>query len=92
MLLSLINKIIEPRYHQVLSNYFLMGLDTFPAADREKLLSTDPGSLENKREEITEMLNMAVVQQRNLRLGNETRLPRAITLAKELIVDLKEEY
>jgi uncharacterized protein YejL (UPF0352 family) len=92
MLLNLINKIIEPGYHQVLSNYFLMTLDTISTATREQLFSDDAGSLENKREEIMEMLNMVVVQQRNLRLGNESRLPMAIALAKELIVDLKTEY
>jgi hypothetical protein len=92
MLLSLINKIIEPGYHQVLSNYFLMTLDTISTATRENLFSADPGSLENKREEIKEMLNMVVVQQRNLRLGNEGRLPKTIALANELIIDLQKEY
>jgi hypothetical protein len=92
MLLGLINKIIEPRYHQVLSNYYLMTLDTLPAATMENLFSADAGSLENKREDLKEMLNMVVVQQRNLRFGNEGRLPRTITLAKELISDLKKEY
>jgi hypothetical protein len=92
MLLGLINKIIEPRYHQVLSNYYLMTLDTIPTTTREILFSADPGSLENNRKEIKEMLNMVVVQQRNLRFGNEGRLPRTIALAKELIIDLKKEY
>jgi hypothetical protein len=92
ILLSLINKIIEPRYHRALSNYFLMTLDTIQTGTREKVFSANSGSLENKRMEINEMLNMVVVQQRNLRLGNEGRLPRIIALAKELIIDLEKEY
>jgi len=45
----------------------------------------------NKRTEIRELLNMTVVQQRNLRY-NENRLQRAKLLANELINDLKKEY
>jgi hypothetical protein len=47
--------------------------------------------MENHREQISEMLNMLVVQQRNIRF-NDARLQRAKDLALELISDLKKEY
>jgi len=47
--------------------------------------------MEIHREEISEMLNMLVVQQRNIRF-NDTRLQRANDLALELISDLEKEY
>jgi hypothetical protein len=47
---------------------------------------------ENKRKGICEMLNMTVVQQRNLWYGIYTRYPGAEDLAIEWIKDLKKEY
>ncbi len=47
--------------------------------------------MQSKKGEIREMLNMVVVQQRNLRL-NDTRFQRAKELANELISELKKEY
>jgi len=38
------------------------------------------------------MLNMAIVQQRNLRFSIDTRLVPAKELANELISELKKEY
>jgi hypothetical protein len=58
----------------------------------ENIFSAKIESLENKRGEIRTMLNMTVVQQRNLRLGINSRWPRAQALAIELISDLKKEY
>jgi hypothetical protein len=58
---------------------------------KEGYFGVETASLENKRVEIRELLNMAIVQQRNLRF-NETRLLRAKDLATELIADLKKEY
>ena len=57
----------------------------------ESIFPANPESLEGKRSEIREMLNMAVVQQRNLRF-NESRLLQSKNLAIELISDLKNEY
>ncbi|MDZ4809183.1 MAG: hypothetical protein SGI96_13085 [Bacteroidota bacterium] len=47
--------------------------------------------MENKRDTITKMLNIVVVQQRNLRF-NDGRLQQAWELANELINELKREY
>jgi hypothetical protein len=58
---------------------------------KEKFFSANVGSLADKKNPITEMLNMIVVQQRNFRIGDE-RFRRADELATELINDLKEEY
>ncbi len=92
MLLKLINEIIEPEYHHDLSKYMLLSLDTMSKETRENCFSAKTEPLENKRGEIREMLNMIVVQQRNLRFGNDGRLRRAEELAIELISDLKKEY
>jgi hypothetical protein len=46
---------------------------------------------ENKRMEIRELLNMAIVQQRNLQF-NDLRLQQAKELAIKLMSELKEEY
>lgn len=48
-------------------------------------------SLENKRVEIRELLNMAIVQQRNLQF-NDLRLQQAKELAIKLMSELEEEY
>jgi hypothetical protein len=47
--------------------------------------------LEGKRNEITELLNMAVVQQRNLLFGSG-RLKKANDLARELIKEFTQAY
>ncbi len=91
-LLNSINEIIEPAYHQVVSKHFLWSLDTMTIETMENIFSAKIESLENKRGEIRTMLNMTVVQQRNLRLGINSRWPRAQALAIELISDLKKEY
>ena len=92
MLLNPINKIIEPGLHHELSSYFIWTIDTLSTATRERFYSKDVPSLENKREVIRELLNMVVVQQRNLLQNSRDRLPKAIAIAKELIADLKKEY
>lgn len=92
MLLPLINSVIEPEIHYRLSKHMLSSLDTMSIETREHFFSYTTGSLENKRDKISEMLNMVIVQQRNLRLQLNTRLPKAQLLATELISDLKKEY
>jgi hypothetical protein len=92
ILLPLINEIIEPSYHYEVSKHFIWELDTMSKAARENIFLANTGSLENKREKIKEMLNMIIVQQRNLRLNINDRWCRAEVLAVELISDLKKEY
>ena len=92
MLLELINKIIDPAFHHDLSKYRLLSLDTMSKETTENIFSVETGTLENKKEEIKEMMNMVVVQQRNLRYGIDTRYILAKELAIELIGDLKKEY
>ena len=84
MLLQLINEVIDPQFHHDLSKYQLLLLDTLSVRTKEGYFAVETASLENKRVEIREMVNMAVVQQRNLRF-NETRLLHAKELASELI-------
>ena len=69
----------------------LLALDTMSAETKERFFSATVGSLENKRNQIRQMLNMTIVQQRNFRLNN-SRLQRTKELANELISDLKKEY
>ena len=92
ILLTLINEIIEPGLHHDLSKYFLISLDTMSKKTMENCFFINTASLENKRKEISEMLNMIVVQQRNLRFGNDGPLLRAEELAIKLMSDLKKEY
>jgi len=92
MLLNQINVIIEPIYHHELSKYFLWTLDTMSRKTIEGLFPNNPESLENKRSEIKEMLNMIVVQQRNLQRDIDVKWKQAEELAVELINDLKKEY
>ena len=92
LLLSQINVIIDPAYHHELSKYFLWSLDTMSKKTMETLYATNSGSLENKRNEIREMLNMTIVQQRNLRRDIDVTWNQAEELAIELINDLKKEY
>ncbi len=92
MLLKLINEIIDPAYHHELSKYRLMSLDTMSDNTKEQYFSAKVEIPEFKKETIREMLNMAIVQQRNLRFNIDIRLIPAMELANELISDLKKEY
>jgi hypothetical protein len=92
LLLNYINEIIEPGYHQKLSKYFLADLDTLSVKTMESLYPDNPESLENQRKEIKGMLNMIVVQQRNLQREITLSWKEAEELAIELIADLKKEF
>ena len=91
MLLGLINKIIDPQLHRDLSKYQLLELDTMTKETKESFFKVPIASLENKSLEIQDLMNMSIVQQRNLRF-NDTRLLQAKNLATELISELKKEY
>ena len=91
MLLSQINEIIDPEVHQDLSKHMIWELDTISNKTKERYFSAETGSLENKRSEIKMLLNMVIVQQRNLRY-NDPKLLKTKKLAGELISDLKKEY
>lgn len=91
MLLKLINEIMDPQLHHDLSKYQLLNLDTMSMATRESYFTIETASMENKKIAITELLNMAIVQQRNLQFNN-LRLQQAKELAVELINDLNQEY
>ena len=91
MLLNQINVIIDPVHHHELSKHFLWELDTISVKTLESLYANTE-SLENKRTEIKGLLNMIVVQQRNLRRNIEDPWKRAEELAVELINDLKKQY
>ena len=91
MLLSQINQIIDPGIHHNLSKHVLVEIDTMSKATTEKYFSAEIGSLETKRNEIRELLNMAAVQQRNISLNN-IHLQRTKELANELISEFKKEY
>ena len=92
LLVNQINQIIEPVYHRELSRYFLSSYDTISSETIENLLLTNRESLETKRNEIREFLNMVVVQQRNLRREVMIDWPEAEQMANALINDLKKEY
>lgn len=92
LMLNHINKIIPPEYHHDLSAFYLPALDSMSREQMESLYPATPFSLENKRDEIQEMLNMIVVQQRNLRRDITISWRQAEELAIELINDLKKEY
>jgi len=92
LMLKQINGVIDPLYHQELSKYFLVSLDTMSRKTMEQLSFRNIESLENKRADIKELLNMVVVQQRNFQRNIDVTLKRAEELAIELISDLKEEY
>jgi hypothetical protein len=92
ILLTLINEVIDPAYHHELSKHFIWQLDTMSNATKENIFPAKTGSLENKREKIKEMLNMIVVQQRNLRRNGNEPWRNAGILAIELINDLQKEY
>jgi hypothetical protein len=92
MLLQLINEIMDPAVHHDLSKYRLMQLDTMSQTTINNYFFATLEPLENKRDAIKEMLNMVIVQQRNLRYNIDTRLFPAKQLADELISELKKEY
>ncbi len=92
LLVNHINQIIEPAYHRELSRYFLFSYDTISRETIENLYPANPESLENKRSEIRALLNMVVVQQRNLRNEIMSDWPQAEEMANELINDFKKEY
>jgi hypothetical protein len=92
MLLNQINAIMDPVYHQKLSHYYLYEFDKLSAATIESLYPANPESLENKRNEIRELLNMIVVQQRNLQRNIDVTWKQAEEMAVELISELKKEY
>lgn len=92
MLINAINEIMDPSYHQALSKYFLIDLDTMSVKTMESLYPSHLESLEIKRDEIRSMLNMVVVQQRNLRKDVEISWQQAEIMANELIGDLKLEF
>ena len=92
LLVNHINQIIEPVYHQKLSRYFLFSYDSISRETIEGLYPSNPESLENKRNEIRELLNMVVVQQRNLRNSIQSDWPEGEKMANELVNDLKKEY
>ena len=92
MMLNQINRIINPEFHQDLSAYRISMLDTMSKLTMENIFSRKVESLETKRAVINEMLNMCIVQRRNIVNNNDTRLHPAKELAKELITSLKKEY
>ena len=92
LMLNQINRIIDPINHHELSKYFLLSLDTLSTKTIEQLTSYNSESLENKRAEIREFLNMIVVQQRNFQRNIDVSWKQAEELAVELINDLKKEY
>ena len=92
LLLKQISVIIDPIRHHELSKYFLLGLDTTFGKIIEEQSAYHAESLENKRAEIRELLNMVVVQQRNFQLNIDVSWKQAAALAIELINDLKKEY
>lgn len=92
MLLPLINSTIDPTLHQELSKYFLVKIDSMSIDTREHFFSLKTESLENKRPAIKEMLNMVVVQQRNLQFQIDTNWQEAKLLAAALIKDIQKEY
>jgi hypothetical protein len=92
LLLRQINIIIEPAYHHELSKHYLISLDTMSKNTMENLFANYTGSLEDKKNEIREMLNMTIVQQRNLRRDIDVTWKLAEELAIELIIELKKEY
>jgi hypothetical protein len=92
LMLKQINSVIDPVYHQELSKYFLVSADTMSRHTMERLCSRKVESLENKRADIKELLNMVVVQQRNFQRNVDVSLKQAEELAIELINELKKEY
>ncbi|MGC4023465.1 MAG: hypothetical protein QM734_16705 [Cyclobacteriaceae bacterium] len=94
MMLTQINKILDPLFHHKLSDiskYNISLLLEPQSENMRSLFATKVESLEKNRNEINEMLNMIVVQQRNLRVANR-ELVETRKLASQLIYALKREY
>jgi len=91
-MLETINDILEPEINYQLSKYYIYDLDTMSQATKGKFFSMNHPSLENKRGQVTQMLNMAIVQQRNLRNNNAVTHRSSEALALKLIEEVKEEY
>lgn len=92
LLIQQINDIIDPIYHQQLSKHYLMTIDSLFMTTRETIYPEKPESLENKRTEIKELLNMVIVQQRNLQRDMDVRWKEADEMAGTLIEELGNEY
>ena len=90
-LINSINRVMDPQMHRDVSKLFIYSLDTLSKSTIDNFLSRITPSLENKRYEITELLNMLVVQQRNLRYG-EKKSVEAENLASELIKEFRDVY
>jgi hypothetical protein len=90
-LVNSINNILDPVLHQQHSKLFLVSVDTMSPKTLESYLSVKANSLEPVRDEIKKLLNMIVIQQRNLRFG-ENRLVETKQMAEELISDFRDEY
>jgi hypothetical protein len=90
-LLNSINKIVDPQMHEDASQYFIYTFDTISTNTLNKFFTRETVALEINRSEVTELLNMIVVQKRNLRF-EEGRLNQAKNLAIELIKEFTEEY
>ena len=90
-LINSINRVMDPQMHRDASKYIIYYLDTVSKSTINNYLSRVTPSLENKRYEVNELLNMIVVQQRNLRFGEE-KLVKAENLAEELIMEFREMY
>ena len=88
-LINSINRVMDPQMHRDASKYIIYYLDTVSKSTINNYLSRVTPSLENKRYEVNELLNMIVVQQRNLRFGEE-KLVKAENLAEELIMEFPE--
>ena len=91
MLLNQIDVVIDPPHHYKLSKHRIWELDTMSGKTIESLL-VPTESLENKRPVIRELLNLIIVQQRNLQFNRDVLWKQAEELAVELINDLKKEY
>lgn len=92
MLLQQINQMIDPSLHHDLSGHRISELDAMSLESMSRHFSFKIESLEPKRNAVNELINMALVQQRNILYNNDTRLKPAKKIAKELISDLKKEY
>ena len=92
LLLKHINIVIKPTHHHELSKYYLASFDTMSRTTIEHLHNFNSGSLKEKMAEISEMLNMIIVQQRNLQRNIDILWPQAKELAVQLISDLRKQY
>ena len=87
-----INKIIEPQFHEQVSKILIYDLDTLSSRTINSLAENRSTSLLEKKEEIKELLNMCIVQKRNLKIALQRHFPEMKAKAKDLIEYLKKEY